>query len=172
MVNIYLNINNRYVHTLSIPLSDIQRLSVRPVKWLRFVTFAICGAQGHLSETPDGDPVNYNISLAGPIVENYYYTPRGNTHASQNCSLLLTWIWSCSYTRRVSIHWLQCIKWSNHSLCEHSTLLNFPQRYKGTWWLGMCLHGGSWLHMWCSTHNPQSQGWCGISHQYFMSLSY
>ncbi|KAI0293806.1 hypothetical protein BC826DRAFT_370276 [Russula brevipes] len=81
MVNVYLNIEDRQVLALSIPFSDIERLSVRPVKWLRFVTFAICGARGHLSATPNGPPVDYDsISLAGPIAEAYYYTPEGDYH--------------------------------------------------------------------------------------------
>lgn len=84
-VNIYLIIEDRQVHTLSIPLSDIKRLSIRPLKWLRYVTFTVCGVQGDLSETPNGCCVNYSISHDA-IVLNYYYTPQGmNTHKSQNC---------------------------------------------------------------------------------------
>jgi hypothetical protein len=86
MVNIYLHVEDRQV-------SDIERLSVRPVKWLRFVTFAICGVRGHLSATPNGPPVDYDsISLAGPIAEAYYYTPEGNIHRSHICrSSLISW---------------------------------------------------------------------------------
>ena len=54
MVNIYLHIEYRQVLALSIPFSDIERLSVSPVKCLRFVTFAICGVRGDLSEIPNG----------------------------------------------------------------------------------------------------------------------
>ena len=86
MVNIYLNVEDRQVVALSIPFSDIQRLTVRPIKWLQFVTFAVCGAHGDLSETPNGPPVNYDsITLAGPIAEDYYYIPQGNILSSQNC---------------------------------------------------------------------------------------
>lgn len=60
---------------LSIPLSDIERLSTRPFKWLRYVMFSICGARGDLSATLDGPPVNYdNLSLAE---HTYYYHPSG-----------------------------------------------------------------------------------------------
>ena len=86
MVCVYLNIEDRQVLALSIPFSDIERLSVRPVKWLRFVTFAICGVRGDLSATPNGPPVDYDsISIAGPIAEAYYYTPQGNIHRSHIC---------------------------------------------------------------------------------------
>lgn len=81
MVNIYLHIEDRQVLALSIPFSDIERLSVRPVKWLRFVTFAICGVRGDLSAMPNGPPVDYDsISLADHIAEAYYYTPEGDYH--------------------------------------------------------------------------------------------
>ncbi|KIM90547.1 hypothetical protein PILCRDRAFT_1822 [Piloderma croceum F 1598] len=81
MVNVYLNVEDRQVLALSIPFSDIERLSVRPVKWLRFVTFTIFVVRGNLSATPNGPPVDYDsISLAGPIAEAYYYIPEGNYH--------------------------------------------------------------------------------------------
>ncbi|KAF8341157.1 hypothetical protein F5887DRAFT_1062495 [Amanita rubescens] len=78
MVNVYLHIENRQVLALSIPFSDIERLSVRPVKWLRFVTFAICGVRGNLSEMPNGPPVDYDSISLDDIAEAYYYTPEGD----------------------------------------------------------------------------------------------
>ena len=78
MVDIYLSIEGRHVLALSIPFSDIQRLSLHPVKWLRFVTFAICGVRGNLSATPNGPSVDYDsIALDDPLAEAYYYTPDG-----------------------------------------------------------------------------------------------
>ena len=51
---------------------------LRPVKWLLFVTFTICGVQGDLSATPNGPPVDYDsVSLDNPLAEAYYYTPEG-----------------------------------------------------------------------------------------------
>ena len=84
MVDIYLIIENKQIHTLSIPLSDIKRLSLRPLKWLRFVTFTVCGVQGDLSETPNGHHVNYSTSYSA-IAPDYYYTPQGETRTSQIC---------------------------------------------------------------------------------------
>jgi hypothetical protein len=76
MVEIYLNTLGSQVPFLSIPNSDVQRLSKRPFKWLRYVMFSICGARGELSLTPDGSPVDYGYegSLADVI---YYYNPFG-----------------------------------------------------------------------------------------------
>src|SRR6266702_890064 len=59
MVEIYLNVYGSQISFLSIPHSDVQMLSVRPFKWLRFVMFSICGARGDLSAIPDGPPVDY-----------------------------------------------------------------------------------------------------------------
>jgi hypothetical protein len=71
MVNIYLR---------AIPSGDIERLSVRPVKWLRFVTFTICGVRGHLSESAmlNGTPVDYDGISLDNIAEAYHYIPEGN----------------------------------------------------------------------------------------------
>jgi hypothetical protein len=73
--NIYLSLDDgRQVLALVIPYSDIRRLSLRHLKWLRYVTFALCGVRGDLCETPGGDPVDYNAIF---IARDYYYTPRG-----------------------------------------------------------------------------------------------
>lgn len=52
-VDIYLPVESttEWTRALSIPHTDIQRLTVRPLKWLRFVTFAVCSAKGDLSTT-------------------------------------------------------------------------------------------------------------------------
>jgi hypothetical protein len=81
MVKIYLLIpgSNDSFHTvlaLDIPESDIQRLSVRPLKWLRFVTFTVCGVRGDLAMTPNGPAVDYDIDT---IAQEYYYNPDGDT---------------------------------------------------------------------------------------------
>jgi hypothetical protein len=62
---------------LSIPLADVQRLSICPFKWLRFVLFAICGTAGELSATPDGKPVDYHSTELG-VDAIYYFKPSGN----------------------------------------------------------------------------------------------
>jgi hypothetical protein len=75
MVDIYLNVHESQIPFLSISNNDIERLSIHPFKWLRYVMFSICGAKGHLSATLDGLPVDYNsTSLSNAI---YYYHPSG-----------------------------------------------------------------------------------------------
>ena len=79
MVEIYLNDSERSkTPFLSIPNSDIERLSNRPFRWLRYIMFSICGAHGDLFETLDatGDPVDYHTSLVD-LPAAIYYKPSG-----------------------------------------------------------------------------------------------
>lgn len=67
-----------WIHALSIPHRDIERLTFRPLKWLRFATFTVCGAKGDLSATQRGEIVDYdNVSFEN-LADKYYYTPNGN----------------------------------------------------------------------------------------------
>ncbi|KDQ16152.1 hypothetical protein BOTBODRAFT_173423 [Botryobasidium botryosum FD-172 SS1] len=67
-----------WLHFLSIPFADVRRLCHRPLKWLRFVSYTICGAEGNISMTPGGDTVDYDDTLieAG----DFYYKPQGSCH--------------------------------------------------------------------------------------------
>ncbi len=77
MVEIYLNVYGSQISFFSIPYSDVQRLSIRPFKWLRFVMFStICGARGDLSAMPDGPPVDYESAALADDVR-YFYKPSG-----------------------------------------------------------------------------------------------
>ena len=79
MVEIYLNFRQVSKDPfLSFPNSDIERLSNRPLRWLRYVMFSICGARGDLFETLDatGDPVDYHTSLVD-LPAAIYYKPSG-----------------------------------------------------------------------------------------------
>jgi hypothetical protein len=62
---------------LSIPVYEVRRLSLRPLKWLTFVAFAICGAEGHLCVNRLGEHVNYNATSTGPLAKEYYYFNQG-----------------------------------------------------------------------------------------------
>jgi len=78
MVNVHLRkADGEWIHALAIPLQDIARLSLRPLKWLRFATFAAVGAKGALSEAPDGNVVDYENVLLNDLAEDYYFTPEG-----------------------------------------------------------------------------------------------
>ncbi|KAH9174859.1 hypothetical protein EDB89DRAFT_1848353 [Lactarius sanguifluus] len=77
MVNIYLNIDKSTHLFLSIPDRDVQRLSIHPFKWLRYVMFSICGARGRLSAIPGGTEVDYDSASLNDIAD-LYYKPLGN----------------------------------------------------------------------------------------------
>jgi len=83
MVNIYLNDYNEpeghQVLALSIPPSDIQRLSIRPLKWLRFVTFTVCGALEELFEAQGGPAADDDNVTHADLAGDYYYIPKGET---------------------------------------------------------------------------------------------
>jgi hypothetical protein len=88
MVEIYLNVHGAPVPFLSIPYSDIQRLSIHPFKWLCYVMFSICGACGDLSASPDGPLVDYNSTeLADNSI--YYYKPLGEVFCCILCKIIV-----------------------------------------------------------------------------------
>ena len=87
MVNIHLKReqNDEYMLALSIPLDDIRRLSILPLKWLRFVTFTVCGATGELSHTPNGPALDYqNIGSFDSLASDYYYKPDRMLHVLES----------------------------------------------------------------------------------------
>ncbi|KAH9980904.1 hypothetical protein BGW80DRAFT_1267112 [Lactifluus volemus] len=67
---------------LLIPQSDIQRLAIYPFRWLRYVMFAICGARGDLSTTPEGPYVNYDRTEFADAETRCYYWP------SEDCAFV------------------------------------------------------------------------------------
>ena len=75
MIIIRLN-HQPQVPFLTISRDDVERLSNSPFRWIRYVMFAICGARGDISMTPNGPPVNYDDILLEDDA-NLYYTPSG-----------------------------------------------------------------------------------------------
>jgi len=73
-VEIYLATGEAPISFLCIPIKDVERLSVRPFKWLRFLMYTICGAPGEISATPRGDPVEYDSTELADV--RYYYKPQ------------------------------------------------------------------------------------------------
>ena len=74
MVEVYLQVDGTNLHFLSIPNCDVQRLAIRPFKWLRFVMFSICGARGELHARSDDSVVDYDSTM---LSNDIYYIPRG-----------------------------------------------------------------------------------------------
>ncbi|KAF8964218.1 hypothetical protein BDZ97DRAFT_1660573 [Flammula alnicola] len=80
-INLHLSYQNEEMVALTIPIDDIKRLSLRPLKWLRYVAFAVFGAPGRLALTSDANApdVDYDVPL-GKISGDYYYIPDGEIH--------------------------------------------------------------------------------------------
>src|SRR5882762_3468999 len=76
-IEIFLSIDETQISFLSIPRSDIERLAVSPFQWMRYVMFAICGARGDLSTTPNGPAVDYENTEIANDENTYYYRPSG-----------------------------------------------------------------------------------------------
>ena len=74
MIEIHLTNGESEIPFLSIPLSDVQRLSIRPFKWLRYVMFSICGARGELSAGPTFSEVDYETTALVDDSIYYYFT--------------------------------------------------------------------------------------------------
>jgi hypothetical protein len=76
-IEIFLSIDENQMSFLSISRSDIERLAVSPFQWIRYVMFAICGARGDLSTTPNGPAVDYENTEIASDENTYYYRPSG-----------------------------------------------------------------------------------------------
>ena len=76
-IEIFLSIGEKQMTFLSIPRDDIERLAVLPFRWIRYVMFAICGARGDLSTTPNGPAVDYEITEISNDENTFYYRPSG-----------------------------------------------------------------------------------------------
>jgi hypothetical protein len=75
MVEVYLQVDETNLLFLSIPNRDVQRLAIRPSKWLRFVMFCICGAHGKLHAMSDDSVVDDNSTTLSNDI--YWYEPQG-----------------------------------------------------------------------------------------------
>lgn len=73
-VDLLLCFDNKSNPALSIPLDQCQIFATRPLKWLRFLGFAIYGQQGHLSKSENGPELDYTEQIEA---RSYYYISDG-----------------------------------------------------------------------------------------------
>ncbi|KAF8443814.1 hypothetical protein L210DRAFT_3395087 [Boletus edulis BED1] len=97
--------SGEWIRALEIPLEDIERLSFRPLKWLRFVAFAALGAKGDLFDTsgPDRNIVNYKTVSFTDLAESYYFVPDGWYHLVESYGLADYTTSSASTLRRTAL---------------------------------------------------------------------
>jgi len=76
VVELWLSFNGTAELVLSIPLAKCRNLAVRPLKWLRFLGYAIYGREGYLSESVAGPPIDdYAADIAAHGA--YYFISEG-----------------------------------------------------------------------------------------------
>ena len=69
------NVPRLYRLALSIPLDKCNTFAVYPLKWLRFLGFAIYGREGYLSISEDGPGINdYTVGIEA---RQYYFISEG-----------------------------------------------------------------------------------------------
>lgn len=70
------NANHR---ALTIPLQTCTHFAIFPLTWLCHLEFTICGSQGHISDTPNGQAINYRPT---PVIQPgiYYYIAGGEPY--------------------------------------------------------------------------------------------
>ena len=74
-VRLYITIENKPRLALSIPLNICTTLSLRPLKWLRFLGYAIYGREGHLSLSAGAEPISDYTSNV--TARPYYFSSTG-----------------------------------------------------------------------------------------------
>ena len=74
-VELHMQINDAYMPVLSIPVTDCNRFSLKPLSWLRFLGYSIYGRIGDISSTPDGPPIDYQMAVQAGT--HYYFTSPG-----------------------------------------------------------------------------------------------
>ncbi len=73
LVRLFFTLENVAMPGLAIPKDDFKRYSFYPLKWLRFLGYAIYGFEGDLSETEDGDTVEYSST---DLKDSYYFVSK------------------------------------------------------------------------------------------------
>jgi hypothetical protein len=76
VVELWLSFNGTAELALSIPLAKCRDLAVNPLKWLRFLGYAIYGQEGYLSVSDAGPPIeDYAADIAAH--GSYYFISEG-----------------------------------------------------------------------------------------------
>ncbi len=78
------------VLALSIPVDEFQNYADKPLKWLRYLGFAIAGQTGHLSTSSAGPEIDdYDMEI---VARSYYFILDGmwKHHVSQQSRVFLT----------------------------------------------------------------------------------
>ena len=76
---IYIPFNGHWKESLRIPISDVMRMSPRPLKWLRFLCYIILNSTGHVYRdmyAADMHEPGTEEDYDAPVTSSeYYYLP-------------------------------------------------------------------------------------------------
>ena len=84
--NLYLSFEGVSIPALSIPLDECGKFAISPLKWLRFIGYAIFGREGFLSTSDAGPEIDeYTANIES---RSYYYISEGKYDCDERKSLL------------------------------------------------------------------------------------
>ena len=86
-IQLLIQIDNTWMPAFSIPVADCNRFSLRPLKWLRFLGYAIYGRIGDIYTRPGGRPINYQLAVHAGA--RYFFISEGKIHVGGRFLLIL-----------------------------------------------------------------------------------
>jgi hypothetical protein len=86
-IQLLIQIDNTWMPALSIPVADCNRFSLRPLKWLHFLGYAIYGRIGDIHTRLGGRPVNYQLAVHAGA--RYFFISEGKIHVGVRFLLIL-----------------------------------------------------------------------------------
>jgi len=80
-VEVWLEVDNTNRCALTIPLETCTHFAVFPLTWLCHIGFTICGTEGYISDTPNGQAIDYRPGPNAPVIQAgiYYYIAVGKS---------------------------------------------------------------------------------------------
>jgi hypothetical protein len=75
-VQLFLRLDGNWKSVLSVPADQIPRFTTSPLKWLRFLAYAIYGCEGRLYDYPGGSEVDYTSDIQN-LGDCYYFVSPG-----------------------------------------------------------------------------------------------
>lgn len=76
-VKLYFRVNRIWIPILSIPSDDFGQFTTRPLKWLRYLGYAIYGREGILKISPNGLELDDYTTDVANLEDRYYYVSPG-----------------------------------------------------------------------------------------------
>ncbi len=79
-VELWLYSNEIDILALSIPLAECRKYAIHPLKWLKYLGYAIYGAEGYLFTLKGGSEIGDYAAVVEP--RSYYFVSEGKSDLS------------------------------------------------------------------------------------------